>query len=85
MKNLFFTLFLYALVVVISSCGGNKTNDDHSGAHTHADGTEHQDGDHETEEHVAPEQESFEVKVDSSETHDHDHDHKGDDDHDHEH
>ena len=81
MKKIFFTLFLYVLAVAISSCGGNKSNDDHSGVHTHADGTVHQDKDHEIEEHVTLEQESFEVEVDSAEAHGHDHDH----DHDHEH
>ena len=66
MKKLLFTLFVYAIVVIISSCGGNKTQDDHSGVHTHEDGTVH-DGDHEE----AVEQESFEVDADAEEEHDH--------------
>jgi hypothetical protein len=72
MKKLLFTLFVYAIVVLISSCGGSKTQDDHSGAHTHEDGTVH-DGDHSQEEQTAVEQESFNVDADSTEAHDHDH------------
>ena len=76
-------MFLYALVVLISSCGGNKTQSDNSGTHTHTDGTVHQEGDH--EEVATPEQESFVVESDSTEVHDHNHDHEGDGDHDHQH
>ena len=74
MKKILFVLFVYTFVLFISSCG-NKTHDDHSGEHTHEDGTVHQDGDHDQEEHAKPEQESFEVEVDSTQVHDHNHDH----------
>jgi hypothetical protein len=74
MKKILFTLFVYTFVLLISSCG-NKTQDDHSGVHSHADGTVHQDGDQDHEEQAKPEQESFVVEADSTEVHDHDHNH----------
>lgn len=85
MKKLVFTIFLYALVVVILSCSGTKAKEGQAGVHTHEDGIEHKDCDHENEEQTAPKQESFEVKVDSTETHEHDHNHEGDDHHNHQH
>ncbi|MDA3953275.1 MAG: hypothetical protein PF485_06490 [Bacteroidales bacterium] len=82
MKKLLFVLFTYTFILFVSSCG-NKTQNDHSGAHAHDDGTVHQDSDHASEEVVAPEQEGFTVEADSIEAQDHNHDHE--DGHDHQH
>ena len=74
MKKLLFVLFAYTFVLFISSCG-NKTQSDHTGAHTHEDGTIHQDGDHDYEEQASPAQERFVLNSDSIHENDHDHDH----------
>ncbi len=78
MKKILSIVFVLVFALTISSCN-NKATEEHSGVHTHEDGTVHNDGDHEDQ--VKPEQESFEVEADSTEAHDHDHDH----DHDHQH
>ena len=60
MKKTFLSIFL--LAILVGSCGDKSSKN--SNTHTHEDGTEHVN--HDTTMEKAPEQEVFEVEIDSS-------------------
>ncbi len=60
MKKLFFTVL--AMVVLLSSCGSRSNTQ--TNTHTHDDGSEH--ASHSNESSATPDQESFELKHDST-------------------
>lgn len=59
MKNILFAIAIFA--ISLSSCGNKSTKE--TGTHTHDDGTVHENHNHGSEE--MPEQELFEVQIDS--------------------
>jgi hypothetical protein len=80
MKKTFSIIVISLFVVFAFSCG-NKSANQSTETHTHADGTVHDGSTHVDSEESVPEQESFEAEADTSAEHTHDHDHS----HDHQH
>lgn len=84
MKKIFFILTIAGFV--FTSCGNEKKQEE-VGSHTHADGTVYSNDAHSHENDTIPEQESFEVELDSTYEKDadvdHQHNHDQDSGHDH--